>query len=476
MTSNNSDVPIPLQEIIANLPASCLRRWPDAEAARAHEQRLAPLVDVLHTISPRLKQKKIEKQECARDFGQAKRAGQDLTPLKARMQEISAELDVLEQQVRDAEVAIGLAFTEEPDNAIPPRFEKPCIRFEGAVTVEQLAATDSDVAEWTDYVNAHPQASRYHDYRWRQVITDSFGHSTFYLVARDAERRIRGVLPLIRLRSLLFGDFAVSVPFFNYGGPLADHPCITAQLLEQAAAIAKSLPIKHLEIRATQVLNNWPTRSDKVSMILKLPSTEEALDKQLGTKLRAQIKRARQEKNVVCVGGEELLSDFYRVFSINMRDLGTPVYSKHFFANILRAFPETARLVCVRHNGKPVSAAFLIGHGDMLEIPWASTLREANPFNMNMLLYREILGFAVNSGYMFFDFGRSTIDAGTYHFKKQWGAVPVQHYWHYWLPDGGELPALKPDSPKFKLLVSCWQRLPVTISRLLGPHIVKSLP
>jgi predicted N-acyltransferase len=152
------------------------------------------------------------------------------------------------------------------------------------------------------------------------------------------------------------------------------------------------------------------------------------------------------------------------------------VYGRQFFANILRAFPIEARLISIRRHGKPVSTAFLLGHGDMLEIPWASTLRDVNPLNINMMLYREILGFAVKEGYTFFDFGRSTRDSGTFHFKKQWGAQPVQHYWHYWLAHGGGLPALKPDSPKFRLLVSCWKRLPVILSQLLGPHIVKYLP
>ncbi len=211
-------------------------------------------------------------------------------------------------------------------------------------------------------------------------------------------------------------------------------------------------------------------------MIRRLPTTEDDLDDELGAKVRAQIKRARQENITTRIGHVDLLDDFYHVFAINMRDLGTPVYGKEFFSRILQAFPEQAHVVVVYLHEKPVATAFLLGHGGMMEIPWASTLRRVNHLNINMALYRDVLGFCIRKGYAFFDFGRSSKDAGTYRFKKQWGAQPQQHYWHYWLSDGGPLPELKPDSPKFRLLIAIWQRLPVSISKLIGPRVVKYLP
>ncbi len=128
-----------------------------------------------------------------------------------------------------------------------------------------------------------------------------------------------------------------------------------------------------------------------------------------------------------------MLNDFYAVFAHNMRDLGTPVYAKQFFRLILEAWPEQTHIVVLQLGNKPVAAALLLGDRDMMEIPWASTLQSANTMNMNMLLYREVLGLCIRHGYRFFDFGRSSKDSGTYRFKKQWGAEPLQHYWHYWL-------------------------------------------
>lgn len=211
-------------------------------------------------------------------------------------------------------------------------------------------------------------------------------------------------------------------------------------------------------------------------MILPLPDNDQELDRQLGSKVRAQYKKTQNEDPDIRFAGEELLDDFYRVFAENMRDLGTPVYSKAWFQALL-ADPEIKATLAIGYlDNKAVSAGFLVGHGELMEIPWASTLHKVNATNMNMWFYRQILGFAIKQGYAFFDFGRSTVDAGTYRFKKQWGAQPIQHYWYYLTPPGTEPKATSPDSPKFRLMIATWQRLPVWLTRLIGPAIVKNLP
>ncbi|MFT3929922.1 MAG: FemAB family PEP-CTERM system-associated protein [Spongiibacteraceae bacterium] len=477
-----SETEFTLKTILANPRQACELRWPQAGDLDTRCNAVSALIDAINALKPALKNKKNEKQECARDFGRIKNQGGDIEAQKALMQRIASELDSIEQKLRELEAQLLNLFApdEVARKPFPPRFDS---RADIAASLAHIIAIDdSEQAAWDAYVDGHLQASLYHTYRWRTVIEQSFGHECFYLAAKDDQQKICGVLPLMRLRSRLFGDFAISVPFFNYGGPLADNAQISAQLLAHAAEIAKNLHLKHLEIRATHSLNAdpttkaWPARTDKASMIRRLPRTSEQLDEEIGAKVRAQIKRARQEDIEIRAGQLELLDDFYRVFAINMRDLGTPVYGKNFFRNILTAFPQQAHIVSVRLRGKPVAAAFLLGHRDMMEIPWASTLRSVNALNMNMLLYRAVLGFTIEQGYPFFDFGRSTIDSGTYRFKRQWGAQPLQHYWHYWQPNDAELPALKPDSPKFKLMIAAWQQLPVAISKLIGPHIVKYLP
>lgn len=338
-----------------------------------------------------------------------------------------------------------------------------------------LAADD---AQWDAYVRQHPDGHAYHLSAWPRIIESSFGHPTYRLLARDSDGRITGVLPVTRLKSRLFGDFMVSMPYVNYGGPCADDDATTAALLGEAMALARQHGVRHLEVRtiAPVSVHGLHSRSSKVSMVLELPATPDELSQRFTSKLRSQVKRAQREDITVAFGGEDQLDGFYEVFAENMRDLGTPVYAKHFFRTILRELPGQAVICLLTLRGEPVAAGFLIGSKRTLEIPWASSLRRYGKLSPNMLLYWSVLKYACETGYTRFDFGRSSPDSGTYKFKAQWGAQPVQLNWSYWVPDGAALPDLSPRNPKFQLAIKVWQRLPIAVTKIVGPHIVKNLP
>ncbi len=210
-------------------------------------------------------------------------------------------------------------------------------------------------------------------------------------------------------------------------------------------------------------------------MRLNLPSSSDALWKAFPAKLRTQIKRAQQEDTSIRIGRHEELDSFYEVFTTNMRDLGTPVYGKRFFDAILGELPQ-ARICSVYLRGEPVAAGFLIGFREVLEIPWASSLRRVSRLSPNMLLYWNVLKYGCDAGYTTFDFGRSSPDSGPYRFKQQWGALPLPLNWQYWVPAGGRLPDLSPSSPRYRVAVNIWRRLPVGLTRFLGPPIVSGLP
>ncbi len=328
---------------------------------------------------------------------------------------------------------------------------------------------------WDRFVAGHELASVYHSWQWRDIFTAEFGCEPHYLLAGTLDQ-VRGVLPLIRLRSRLFGDFLVSLPFVNYGGCLAADEPADAALMSAAGTLAGRLGVSHVEFREERAREGWPQRTDKVAMLLELAASPDEQFASFGSKLRAQIRRPEKEGATTRLGGAELVPDFYRVFARNMRDLGTPVYARSLFSRIARAMPAQTRIAVVYLAGQPVAAGFTLRHGDRMEIPWASSLREFNRVGVNMQLYWHILKHAIESGVRQFDFGRSSVDAGTYKFKAQWGAKPRQLYWHYWLKDGQPMPNLTPTSPKYALAIRAWQRLPVPIANIIGPRIVRWLP
>ena len=349
------------------------------------------------------------------------------------------------------------------------------------VPCSELSITDiqatNDQITWDRYVLNHAVASGYHLTGWRRVVEQAFGHHTFYFMAKDADGDVRGVLPLVLLSSRLFGSPLVSMPFFNYGGVLADTEEAREALLLAAVNLARKLKASHIELRHQAPIQlEWPRKQHKVSMRLELPSDFETLWKRFPSKLRSQIRRAQKEEMRVVIGSREILSDFYQVFSRNMRDLGTPVYGRWVFDTILEAFPKEARICTVYWNNRPLASAFLYGFRKTLEIPWASSDRRFNHFAPNMLLYSAVLEFACQQGYRVFDFGRSTSGTGTERFKEQWGAKPLPLYWHYWVPNGGSLPDVNPQNPKYTAAIGIWKRLPLFLTRVLGPVIVKNIP
>jgi FemAB-related protein (PEP-CTERM system-associated) len=343
--------------------------------------------------------------------------------------------------------------------------------------IVQSLEGNSGSAEWDEFVSRAADAELYHQWGWRAIIERTFGHETHYLVARGDGGETRGVLPLVRLKSRLFGDFLVSLPYFNYAGVLAESPAASQALLEEAERLAHKLGVSHIELRHRGAVElALPMRDDKVAMLLNVPNGEDGLWSSFKPKLRAQIRRPEKEGATVREGGAELVDDFYAVFARNMRDLGTPVYARQFFQAIVASFPAQARIFVVDLARTPVAAGLVLAHRKTLEIPWASSLREANPAGVNMLLYWSVLRYAAARGFRRFDFGRSSKDSGTYRFKLQWGAQPEPLKWHYWLRGGGAVPQLTPHNPKYRLAVAAWRKLPVSVANLLGPHIVKNLP
>lgn len=335
-------------------------------------------------------------------------------------------------------------------------------------------APATDAAAWDAYVQAHPDASGYHLWAWRRVFEDVFHHEAEYLEARRGDR-IVGVLPLVHFRSVVFGRFAVSLPFVNYGGVVADDDEAAAALVAAAGRSARGRRGSHLELRHDR--RRFPllkAKSHKVAMTRRLPASADTLWADLDRKVRNQVRKAEKSQLTAHAAGREALDDFYDVFAVNMRDLGTPVYPPRLFDMVLRTFPDRARLVIVRLGDRPVAGGLLWRWRERTEIPWASTLREFNHLSANNLLYWKVLQEAIAAGSAVMDFGRSTPDEGTFHFKKQWGAAAVPLCWEYDLD--GELPDQSPKNPKFQLAIRIWQQLPVSLATALGPHLVRSIP
>lgn len=342
------------------------------------------------------------------------------------------------------------------------------------ITIEHY---EGDGADWDAYVHSCPDSTNYHRYGWRNVVEKSFGHKACYLVARDPSNEICGLVPLVYIKSSLFGKYLISLPFFNYGGILCDGPDIGKRLVLECEKLLQLFDADYAEFRNLSRLDpGLATKEHKVTMILPLEKDGEAQWKALDAKVRNQVRKAEKSGLSALSGHLDLLDGFYEVFCRNMRDLGTPVYGKNFFRNILETFPDTTRIISVLFEGKTVASGILAWFKDTLEVPWASSISDYRDKCPNNLLYWEAIRFAIDNGNGRFDFGRSTPGEGTFRFKKQWGAKPIQLYWQYLLGDGEKMPELNTKNPKYEMAIKVWKKLPVPLTKILGPGIVKNIP
>ncbi len=302
-------------------------------------------------------------------------------------------------------------------------------------------------------------------------------HIPHCLVALEGER-VLGFLALAYVRSLTFGRFLVGLPYVNSGGVVADDDDIARRLIDHAVELADHLRVRYLELRHEQPVEHPALVSrmtGKVLMRLALPATVEELWGRLASKVRSQVRKGQKNGLTVAWGGSDLLPDFYSVFSQNMRDLGTPVYGRALFRSLLRQFPGRSEICVVRGGGRAYAAALLLHGRGVSEVPSASSLRRYNNTNANMFLYWNMLERSVQRGQTRFDFGRSTQGGNTYRFKEQWGAVAAPTAWQYYIRSG-DAAELRPENPRYQRLIHAWQRLPVWLTRLVGPSIVRRDP
>ena len=327
--------------------------------------------------------------------------------------------------------------------------------------------------EWDEFAARQTGFTHFHRLRWREVISEAFGHECIYLAARESSQLV-GILPLVRVRSVVFGHYLVSMPFLNYGGPLGSARAISA-LVEAAVALARKGGVKLLELRSRVPLDIPLNASHrKVTVVLDLPDEPDQLFAQFEPKLRAQIRRPQKEGVVVRFGHDQI-KPFFSVFSRHMRDLGTPTQPLTLFTSIARHFPNDCWIGCAYLGDVPVAGGIGFRFGQEFEMTWASALRAYNRTAPNMLLYWSFIHRAIEDGARVFNFGRCTPGGGPHRFKMQWGGREEALWW-YCFPSTASASIPSPHTGPFRFGPRIWRRLPAAIATALGPPIVRYIP
>jgi FemAB-related protein (PEP-CTERM system-associated) len=268
----------------------------------------------------------------------------------------------------------------------------------------------------------------------------------------------------------------VSQPFSDYGGPIVSCPQAVDVLYDKAVELALDLNCRYIEFRNLHPMpQQMVLRTDKACMILELASDPQEVWARLRPQIRNRIRRAQNSDIGVKNGGLELLDDFYNLWTLRMGQLGTPCYPRRLFEAILRTFPQSSTIFLATHKGKTVAAMFAYLSNSSAHTRWGASLREYDSLSPNHLLNWAAIEFYCKAGARRFDFGRSTIGSSQYTFKERWGARPINLNWQYWCSDPRYLRVIRPDAPGYRWKVEVWKRLPLTITRSVGPWISRAL-
>jgi FemAB-related protein (PEP-CTERM system-associated) len=336
----------------------------------------------------------------------------------------------------------------------------------------------SEFGAWDEYVKKHAEATPYHLSSWNISINNAYNHDVYYLVAKRLNK-ICGILPLCYIKPPLVSGTLCASPYCDLGGILYDDIEIRQILLSNAIDFIHDFGKVNLVIRERGYEYVRPQQANdllgkKVSMLLRLPHSSEALFLNFKSKLRSQIRKAEKNGLIFKIGNEDkALLLFHEIFTRNMKQLGSPAHSFEWFRQLRDNFADNLLVGLVYSNNLAIGTGILLKVNDKCFIPWASTIKSFNSLAPNMLLYWNFLKFACESKCTLFDFGRSTYGEGTYKFKKQWGAEAVPLIWTVYEPSGSFV-VENTSAGKFRYIAeNAWRYLPFFVANGIAPHIRK---
>lgn len=339
---------------------------------------------------------------------------------------------------------------------------------------------------WDEFVSRQSSGTFFHLARWRRILEESFGFEPQYLCAVGPDG-VRGVLPLFLVKSAIFGRSLVSVPISVYGGPVGlDDEAIHA-LLQAAMRLAREREVRYLEVRGNphskfevaDILNgstaDWSRKDLYFTFLCEIEPTEDANLARIPRKQRRMVRQGDKHGLKACFD-KNRLSEFYDVYAESVRNLGTPVYAYSYFKSLVSAFEHQCNVLVIEYRNRIIAGVFSFLFRDQVLPFYGGALREYLHLAPNDFMYWQLMRFAAEQGYKVFDFGRSKDGSGPYHFKRHWGFEPqALPYWYY-APRGKVAPDTSSLNPKLQWAIRMWRGLPLGVTKIIGPHIVRHIP
>jgi FemAB-related protein (PEP-CTERM system-associated) len=329
---------------------------------------------------------------------------------------------------------------------------------------------------WDAFVFQQPEGTLFHLTSWKRAIERAFGFQDRSLLVEQGGR-IRGVLPLYRISNWIQGPILISTPFAVYGGICASDDPSRLALKQAACRMADETEVNFLELREPHrpFADGFLTKELYVTFEQQLGADAEQLMRGFPKDTRYMIRKG-QKSGLTVVTDNSQLGLFYDLYAESVRNLGTPVFSKRFFAILLDEFKDAIEIAVIRHGSKPLAAVMSFCFRDTILPYYAGSAREGRQFAVNNFMYWDLLCRACEKGLRTFDFGRSKLGTGSYLFKTQWNMRERPLPYQYYLVKRKSLPNFSPVNPKFKLAADLWKKIPLPLTKTIGPSLVRLFP
>jgi FemAB-related protein (PEP-CTERM system-associated) len=353
-------------------------------------------------------------------------------------------------------------------------------RVADAFVIREVKLNDQSGCDRIDaFVRDHADGTAFHLAAWQKAIDAGCNQQSFYCIAEDGEGTLAAVLPLTIVHSPLFGRALVSSGFAVGGGILALSDLAAAALERHMIMLAERLSCPSLELRGGQLPSaDWQIDTETyLGFSRPLAADDEAELLAIPRKQRAEVRRALGFDLTVEIGSKARDRDaHYAVYAESVRNLGTPVFPRSLFDAVLDKFGDKADILTVWHQGAPLSSVLSLYHNGTVLPYWGGGTPAARDHRANDLMYYALMLHARSAkACSHFDFGRSKAGTGPAAFKKNWGFDPVPLTYAKRSLDGGEIRDINPMSPRYRLQVALWQKLPLGIANRLGPAIARGL-
>jgi FemAB-related protein (PEP-CTERM system-associated) len=339
----------------------------------------------------------------------------------------------------------------------------------------EIVELRTETIEWDAFVRTVDEGTPFHLTAWKRAVEHAFGLRAHYLMAREGST-IQGVLPLFECRGLLGGRALISVPYAVYGGICATSMQARRALMEAAITLGRRCGAGYVELRQKRDQGlGLPTKSLYYTFARSISKDDEENAAAIPRKQR-RMTRQGAKFGLRAEIGRDHVDAFYEIYAHSLHNLGSPVFPRKLLAGVHEAFDKECQLLTVWKDDRMVAGVMTLFYEDQALPYYGGAYRDTFAYAVNDFMYWELMRYAARTGYRVFDFGRSREGTGPYDFKRHWGFEPVPLPYQYILLRGQALPDLSPSNPKFSLAQRVWRRLPLPVTKVVGPRVTRYLP